>query len=61
MGIKQKIDAKIEKAKAENDCVSEKLQAEIDSTGMNKELKRVQSEAKKSIKVAKDDIKEIIN
>ena len=51
----------MEKAKAETDCIEEKLQAEINSDGMPKELKHVKSEAKKSIKIAKADIKGILN
>lgn len=31
MGLKKKIETKIDKAKAENDCAAEKLQADIDS------------------------------
>lgn len=61
MSIKKKIEAKIDKTKAENDCASEKLQADIESDGMPKELKHVKSEAKKSILIAKADIKEMIN
>lgn len=61
MTEKKKIEAKIDKARAETDCIEEKLQAELDSDGMNKELEHVKSEAKKSIKIAKADLKEVLN
>jgi hypothetical protein len=59
--FRKKIEAKLDKSKAEVDCIEEKLHAEVDSDGMNKELKHVKSEAKKSIRIAKADLKEILN
>jgi len=61
MGIEKKIEAEIDKVKAKVQANYEKSEADMESTGLTKELRHTGSEIKKDAKIAKADLKEKVN